>query len=182
MYNEVLVVEGKNDKSRILAIFPNLQVITTNGSEVSKETLEMIKELSLTHKIILFLDPDKPGERIRSLITNVVPNADQAFIEKNKAIDERKHKVGVEHATNEDIIAALENRLSPADTYGTLVMSDLYDLGLCGQPDSTTKREFLCKKLNLGVPNAKTFLKRINLINLSKEEMEAILNETNWNN
>ena len=46
MYNEVLVVEGKNDKARLLAIFPDLNVITTNGSEISFETLEMIKELS----------------------------------------------------------------------------------------------------------------------------------------
>ena len=53
MYNEVVVVEGKNDKARILAVFPNLNVITTNGSEISNETLEMIKELSKTNKIVL---------------------------------------------------------------------------------------------------------------------------------
>ena len=54
MYNEVLVVEGKNDKARILAIFPNLHIITTNGSEISEETLDMIEELSKSTKIHWF--------------------------------------------------------------------------------------------------------------------------------
>ena len=81
MYNEVLVVEGKNDKSRILAIFPHLQVITTNGSEISEETLRMIEELSKNHQIILFLDPDFPGERIRNIILNRVPNCQNVFIQ-----------------------------------------------------------------------------------------------------
>ena len=69
MYNEVLVVEGKNDKARILAIFPHLNVITTNGSEISGETLDMIEELSKKYEVILFLDPDYPGERIRNIST-----------------------------------------------------------------------------------------------------------------
>ena len=87
MYNEVLVVEGKNDKARILAIFPNLEVITTNGSEISEETLDMIEDISKTHQIILFLDPDFPGERIRNIILNRVPNCQNVFIQKKKAID-----------------------------------------------------------------------------------------------
>ena len=88
MYNEVLVVEGKNDKARILAIFPNLQVITTNGSEISEETLDMIEELSKSNKIILFLDPDYPGERIRRKILERVPDCENIYINKQKAIDE----------------------------------------------------------------------------------------------
>ena len=39
----------------VLAIFPNLQVITTNGSEISEETLDMIEELSKSNKIILLM-------------------------------------------------------------------------------------------------------------------------------
>ena len=103
MYNEVVVVEGKNDKARILAVFPNLEVITTNGSEISEETLDLIYELSKSNKIILFLDPDYPGERIRKIILNRVPNCYNVFIKKSKAIDERKHKVGVERASLADI-------------------------------------------------------------------------------
>ena len=85
MYNEVLVVEGKNDKARILAIFPNLEVIITNGSEISDKTLEMIEELSKNNKIILFLDPDFPGERIRNKILERVPKCENVFIKKTLA-------------------------------------------------------------------------------------------------
>ena len=180
MYNEVLVVEGKNDKARILAIFPNLQVITTNGSEISEETLDMIEKLSVNNKIILFLDPDFPGERIRRKILERVPNCENVYINKQKAIDERKHKVGVEHASNQDIIEALSHRITYSNKVGKLALSDLYDLGLLGKPDSTLKRSFLAEKLHIGNPNGKTLLNRLNFLQMTYEEVEKILYEKDW--
>ena len=180
MYNEVVVVEGKNDKARLLAIFPNLEVITTNGSEISNETLDMIEELSKKNKIILFLDPDYPGERIRNIILNRVPDCENVFIKKSKAIDERKHKVGVEHASLEDIKEALEHRISFSGELGNLKTSDLYSLGLLGTPDSGAKRKYLCSRLNIGNPTGKTLLKRLNFMKLSYSDVEVILNEKNW--
>lgn len=182
MYNEVLVVEGKNDKARILAIFPNLNVITTNGSEISDDTLEMIKELSKSHKIILFLDPDYPGERIREKINNYVLGCDNVFIERKFAVDNRKYKVGIEHASFEDIKKALENRISYSTSSNKWSIKNLYDLGLVGQNDSVNKREYLANVLHIGNPNGKTLLKRLNYIGLDYEEVRSILNEKNWNN
>ena len=181
MYNEVLVVEGKNDKARILAIFPDLQVITTNGSEISEETLDMIEELSKSNKIILFLDPDFPGERIRRKILKRVPNCENVYINKQKAIDERKHKVGVEHASIDDIKEALTNRISFSDKVNNLTMSDLYSLGLLGQADSSLKRSFLSEKLHIGSPNGKTLLNRLNFLQMTYDKVEEIINEKNWN-
>lgn len=180
MYNEVLVVEGKNDKARLLAIFPNLNIITTNGSEISDDTLEMIKELSKNHKIILFLDPDYPGERIREKINNYVPGCDNVFIEKRYAIDERKHKVGIEHASLQDLKQALENRISYSNKTNNFKMKDLFDLGLIGKDISVKKREYLASVLHIGNPNGKTLLKRINYMGLKFEDVRAILNEKNW--
>ena len=180
MYNEVLVVEGKNDKARILAIFPDLQVITTNGSEISEETLDMIEKLSECNKIILFLDPDFPGERIRRKILERVPNCENVYINKKKAIDERKHKVGVEHANVEDIKEALSHRITFSNKVGKLVISDLYSLGLLGKPDSTLRRSFLAEKLHIGNPNGKTLLNRLNFLQMTYEEVEEILNEKDW--
>ena len=182
MYNEIIVVEGKNDKSRILAIFSNANVITTNGSEISESTLRMLEQLSKKHKIVLFLDPDKPGEKIRSIIANRIPNCSQAFIEKKKAIDEKKHKVGVEHASDEDIIYALNNQLTVSDKKGSLTMSDMIKLGLIGASDSHLKREYIANIFNIGEPNGKTFVKRINMLNISYEKLEVLINEKNWNN
>lgn len=180
MYNEVLVVEGKNDKARILAIFPNLEIITTNGSEISKETLDMIEELSKTNKIILFLDPDYPGERIRNKILERVPNCENVFIKKSKAIDEKKHKVGVEHASANDIKEALEHRISYSVNIGILEMKDLFELGLLGKENSIAKRRYLAEKLHIGNPNGKTLLKRLNFLQMTVEKVSEILNEKNW--
>ena len=182
MYNEVLVVEGKNDKARILAIFPHLNVITTNGSEISEETLLMIEELAKEHEIILFLDPDYPGERIRNIILNRVPNCTNIYIKKSKAIDERKHKVGVEHASDEDIIEALENRISYSHKNNNLTTSDLYKLGLLGCNNSSLKRMYLSDKLHIGNPNGKTLLNRLNFLQLTYNELEEILNAKDWDN
>ena len=182
MYNEVLVVEGKNDKARILALFPNLEVITTNGSEISEITLNMLEELSKTHKIILFLDPDYPGERIRNIILNRIPNCENIFINKHKAIDYKKKKVGVEHATDVDLIMALENRITCSNLVDTITIVDLYSLGLIGQQNSKEKREFLADYLHIGSPNGKTILKRLNFLQLTYEKVSEILNAKNWNN
>lgn len=181
MYNEVLVVEGKNDKARILAIFPHLNVITTNGSEISEDTLDMIEELSKKHEIVLFLDPDYSGERIRNIILTRVPNCQNVYIKKSKAIDERKHKVGVEHASDEDIIEALENRITYNTKTNNIFMSDLYKLGLLGSVESKTRRAYLAERLHIGNPNGKTLLKRLNFLQLTFNELEEILNDKNWN-
>lgn len=181
MFNEVLVVEGKNDKARILALFPSLQVITTNGSEISEETLLMIEEMAKTNKIVLFLDPDFPGEKIRNKILSRVPECDNVYIKKALAIDERKHKVGVEHASDKDILEALENRISYRQSTNTFQMSDLYTLGLIGSSDSTSKREYLCNILHIGSPNGKTLLKRLNFLQITTERVRDILNEKDWN-
>lgn len=181
MYNEVLVVEGKNDKSRILAIFPHLQVITTNGSEISEETLRMIEELSKNHQIILFLDPDFPGERIRNIILNRVPNCQNVFIQKKKAIDYKKKKVGVEHASDEDIIEALENRITFRNGIPTLTTIDFYNLGLLGSDNSSQKRSYLASVLHLGNSNGKTLLKRLNFMQISYKKVRELLDAKNWN-
>ena len=175
-YNEVIVVEGKNDKAKLSAIFPNLTIVTTNGSDISEETLLLLEKMAKSREIILFLDPDYPGERIRSIITNRIPNAKQAFMPKKLAIDERKHKVGIEHASDIDIINALNNLLSPSDQAGSLTMGDLFKLGLVGQDKSLHLREKLSQILNLGMPNGKTLLKRLNFLNISYEELEEVIN------
>lgn len=181
MYNEVLVVEGKNDKARILALFPDLEVITTNGSEISEETLDMIEELSKTHKIILFLDPDYPGERIRNIILNRVPNCDNVYINKKLAIDEKKHKVGVEHASDKDLMEALEHRITFGEKTNNFTTIDMYELGLLGSVDSVEKRKYLASYLHIGEPNGKSLLKRLNFIQISIKKVREILNEKDWN-
>ena len=175
-YKEIIVVEGKNDASRISKLYPEVEVLITNGSEVSKEFIDNLKKLSEEHEIILFLDPDYPGQRIRSILENSIKNVKHAFIDKKKAIDERKHKVGVEHATDEDLRESLNNMLTVSDQeLGTLTTTDLMDLGLIGLEDSVAKREYLSTIYPIGKTNGKTLLKRLNYLRIEKKELEEVL-------
>ena len=53
-------------------------------------------------------------------------------------------------------------------------MGDLYALGLNGFPNSKIMRDKISEHLNIGMPNAKTFLKRLNLIQISLEELKEL--------
>lgn len=168
----IIVVEGKNDKNKLASIFKDASIIITNGSEISKDTINTIKELSNNNEIILCLDPDGPGEKIRRTIMENVPKCLNVYADKKNAISTNKKKVGIEHMKKDDILALFENVYKP--TYkGTITFNELYELGLM---DSKIKREKLCQKLHIGYCNAKQLLKRLNMLDINiekiKEEMK----------
>ena len=172
--NSVIVVEGIHDEMKIKSVYPDANVVITNGSEISQITLDLIKKLSETNEIIIFTDPDSPGEAIRKRITEVVPNAKQAFLRKKDAISKNKKKVGIEHATKEIIMDSLENVYTFTESNNNITMADLFNLGLNGSANSQILRDKISEYLNIGKPNAKTFLKRINLIQISFEELKEL--------
>ncbi len=171
MINEVIVVEGKNDTLNIKKYF-DCDTIETHGLGLSKETLEYIKEVNKKRGVILFLDPDSPGEKIRNRINSYIPGLKNAFVLKENARTSKK--VGVEHAAYEVLKEALDNVVSYKDFYNTISMNDLYELGLLGQNDSSYKRDVISKKYHIGKCNGKTMLKRLNLLGISKEELNDI--------
>ncbi|MCR5308229.1 MAG: ribonuclease M5 [bacterium] len=175
-YNEVVVVEGMHDLERLKKIYPSLDVLITNGSEIDKY-LPTIIEASKKREIILFLDPDYPGERIRKILQSHIPNAKNAFLKKDLAISKNKRKVGIEHAKENDIIEALERCLSVVENNDLITIKDLYNLGLIGEENSSKLRDEICQKLNLGHTNAKTFLNRINMFGITVEQIENALNK-----
>lgn len=170
--SNIIIVEGIHDEMRLKSIYPELSVVTTNGREVEKSTIAMIQELSKQNEIIIFTDPDTPGEKIRQIITDAVPTAKQAFLRKKDCISKNKKKVGIEHASKECIIEALSHVYEPTFSEDTISLKDLYELGFNGAPQSAILREKVSELLNIGRPNAKTFLKRLNLIQITKEQLE----------
>ena len=106
--NEVVVVEGYHDLAKLKEIYSNIDVIITNGSEISPETLEELKKLNESRGLILFLDPDYQGERIRRIINDYVGETKHAFMKKSDCINKNKTKVGIEHADFEKIKQALD--------------------------------------------------------------------------
>lgn len=170
---EILVVEGKND-SNVLKQYVNCDTIETHGTHLGKEILKQIALAQKTRGVIIFTDPDYPGEKIRQTINAAVPGCKNAFIEKKKARTNKK--VGVEHASREDIMEALSHLMTyDKDLQDTLRYDEFLDMGLNGRKDSAEKREQIAVSLHLGKPNAKTLFKRLNMLQLTRSDVEALL-------
>ncbi len=126
--NEFIVVEGRDDTERVKRAV-ECDTIETNGSAINEQTLEVIRNAQQSRGVIVLTDPDFPGDKIRSRITNMskVLNM-RILIEKKLKI---KGKIGVEHADLIDIKEALMHVSSPFDeAYESIDKSVLIELGL----------------------------------------------------
>lgn len=172
---EVLIVEGKHDSEKLKSCI-TCDTIETNGTHLGKEKLALIKKVQKQRGIIIFTDPDVPGEKIRHAINTAVPGCKNAFIEKKKA--KTTKKVGVEHATKEDILEALQHLMS-YEEHPALSISwvEFLTLGLTGCPDSQHVRELLGHALFIGRCNAKTLWKRLNMLGLTRDDVAQLLTE-----
>ena len=169
----IIVVEGKTDVA-FLSNFIDAQFVTTNGSEISKDTIEYLKTLSKDNNIYVLTDPDFPGEKIRKTLDEHIPNLKHCFVSKEKSI--KKNKVGVAESTQEEVENALKNAITTKERkVGVITMNDLVNIGLSGYPDSEAKREKICEHYHLGHCNAKTFLKRINYCDINIEDLKELL-------
>ena len=169
----ILVVEGAMDQA-FLSQFLDCDFIQTNGSVVSRETIEYIREAVKRRDVVLLTDPDGPGAAIRAKIAEEVPECKHAFVRKERSI--KGKKVGVAESSKEEVLLALEHIVpSLANATGTLTMADLAELGLMGGEDAATRRKAVQEAFHVGQCNAKSLLKRLNALSISKEELrEAI--------
>ena len=165
---EVIVVEGKNDTNHLKEFF-DVDTIETNGLGLNKETIELINNINSKRGVILLLDPDTPGEKIRKRINDRIPDLKNVFLFKKEARTSKK--VGVEHASKEVLEKALENVVTYKKSLETLSYKEYCELGLVGEKDSAIKREKISKKFRLGKCNAKTLFKRLNMLGIRKEQI-----------
>ncbi len=173
---EVVVVEGYHDLAKLKAIFEKIDVYITNGSEVSTETLNELKILNEKRGLILLLDPDYQGERIRRIINNYVGDTKHAFLPKKECISKNKKKVGIEHASRSVIIKGLTSFYTSSKTTDILVeYKDLYKLKLIGNTSSKTLRKLIGEELGIGLNNGKTLLKKLNMFNISIQQINDII-------
>ncbi|MGN1386333.1 MAG: ribonuclease M5, partial [Bacillus sp. (in: firmicutes)] len=104
---EIIVVEGKDDTTAIKRAL-NADTIETNGSAVGDAVIEQIRLAQETRGVIIFTDPDYPGERIRHIVSEKVPGCKHAFLPKAEARPKNGKGIGVEHASPEAIRIALK--------------------------------------------------------------------------
>lgn len=174
---QIFVVEGKNDVSRLKQVFPSINVVSVGGSSISVDIITYLKSLEDTHEIILCLDPDYPGLKIRSELEQSFKKVSHIFLERSKSFSKNRKKIGLEHLSNEEIINVFNNIYRKTENIGSLKTSDLCELGLVGEEHSKELRAYLSKAMNLGHANAKTLLKRLNERSITYEEIYEILNQ-----
>lgn len=172
---EIIIVEGKNDTQKLKRYF-DCDTIETHGMHLSKKTLEMIRQAQKKRGVIIFTDPDAPGEKIRMRINQHVEGCKNAFIDKKKARTTKK--VGIEHASEEDLKESLEHLLTYSENLQpTLSWSEFIELGCSGKADSSQRRRKLEEYLHIGKSNGKTLYKRLNMLQLNQQECLKILED-----
>lgn len=176
---EIIVVEGRDDSAKInQAVIAD--TIETNGSAINNYILKQIKHAQEKRGVIIFTDPDYPGERIRHIIDQAVPGCKHAFLTQDKA--RAKHyknkSLGIEHATAENIRQAL------ADVYelieieeSEITKSDLLGYGLIGGAGSRKRREKIGEILQIGHTNGKQLLKRLTMFQITKKQFEQAITQ-----
>lgn len=175
-YPNVIVVEGKMDKD-LLESFLEVDIVTTNGSEVSRETINYVKELAKNRNVVVLTDPDAPGKRIRDILNNEIPGLYNAFVPKDKSI--KKHKVGVAECDKNTILEALNNLMCPISEKpeSDLTVVDLFELGLTGNKEASENRKKLENALHIDQVNGKTLLKRLKALGINKNDLEEMLKD-----
>lgn len=172
MIQEVIVVEGKNDTRRLQSFF-DVDTFETDGLALNKEKIELIRKLNEKRGVILFLDPDSPGEKIRQRLNSEIAGLKNAFVISKEARTSKK--VGIEHASKEVLEEALNNLITYGNCKDSLTKEEFYELGLGGEADSAVKRAKVAKAFHLGECNGKTMFKRINMLGISYNDIKEIL-------
>lgn len=165
----ILVVEGKSDVLFLETFVKPIDFVITNGSEISKNTLNLIKEYSQRYKIVILTDPDFPGKKIRDIINSNIENCYNAFVSKSESI--KKNKVGVAESTKEEVIKSLQNLhiFSKSSTSSEITLKELAEYGYFNI-NQKEFRNYIANKYHFDEVNTKTFIKRINLLNIPIEK------------
>jgi ribonuclease M5 len=166
---EIIVVEGKDDTVAIKRAV-DADTIETNGSAINEETLKKIELAAEKRGVIIFTDPDYPGEKIRKTIAHRVQNCKHAFLPKHLAKDKLGRGIGVEHASPDAIRNALRDaHRMESELEEKITKDDLIYYRLIGDPLAKWRRERLGEILKIGYTNGKQLYKRLKMFQISRE-------------
>ena len=155
---QAIVVEGKYDRIK-LSELTDAPIIETGGFNLyhDSEKKELIRRFAKEKGIIILTDSDPAGMKLRSYISDLV-NSERvyhAYVPEIKGKEHRKAHagaagiLGVEGIEGETIEKALLTAVSTKNSVGLekdapITVSDWYEAGLTGKPDSKKRRsEFL---------------------------------------
>lgn len=174
---EIIVVEGRDDTVKIrLAV--DADTIETNGSAINHSTLKQIEHAKIKRGVIVFTDPDYPGQRIRNIINEHVPGCKHAFLTREDARAKNNKGIGIEHASIESIRSALKDVYELKEIHESDIQKeDLIDYGLIGGPRASYRRNKLSEILQIGHTNGKQLLKRLTMFQITQEQFEKAIQQ-----
>ncbi len=171
---QLYVVEGKHDAERLSSFFFG-PILTTNGTAVSTDLIKQLLTLETNYEIVLLLDPDGPGEKIRRVLANALNQPTHAYIPAEVARSKDGTKIGIEHVSRETFQECLQQHpIQPAPPISTV---QLVNLGLMGVEGSARRRWMLCRHFNIGQANAKTLRHKLQMFGLRLCDVETALKE-----
>ncbi|MCZ0703615.1 ribonuclease M5 [Natronobacillus azotifigens] len=173
---EIIVVEGKDDTAKVKQAI-DADTIETNGSAVDKNIIEQVRHAQEKRGVIIFTDPDYPGQRIRHLVSQAVPGCKHAFLTKAEAKGKHDKGLGIEHASVDTIRQALAEvyQLEDEKTDHDINRELLLAYGLIGGPKAKERREKVTEHFRIGYTNGKQLLKRLKMFRISKEQLEQAM-------
>ena len=177
MKDKVYVVEGIHDENKLKSIYKDIKTVSVNGSAINKDAINILKQLSKKYEIVLVLDPDYPGTKIRNELERILGNVTHVFFDKNCAISENGKKIGIEHIDDEIIKKTLFFEIPNISKDSNLTSSFLFEIGVIGNEFSKEKREILTNHFHIGNTNGKTLLKRLKWLGLSEKDIIEVLSK-----
>lgn len=169
--NKIIVVEGRSDTNKLGEVFPKINTFETSGLGLTPDMLDELGVISDKNnaEIVIFTDPDVPGEKIRSLVLKRFPEARNAYLPQIQSISKNRKKVGIEHARKENIIRALSNlKVSNPNAKEEYTLVELIDLGIYKNKE---KRNKFAKILGIAEGNNKKILKQLNNYGIPREKI-----------
>lgn len=187
---EVIVVEGRYDKN-VLSQVVDATILETKGFGIFKDKaqLGLLRQAARKRGLILLTDSDGAGFVIRNHLRGAIDSqyVKHAYIpdiygkERRKDAPGKEGKLGVEGMRPEVLLQVLRRAGATFEgetetiSRGKITKTDLFDLGLSGQPDSAGRRLRLLQKLNLPQHlSANAMLEALNLL-YTRQELERLM-------
>lgn len=168
--NDVLVVEGKADASRISTYVDTL-IVTTNGYDIPEEELDFLNHLPNGKRILILTDSDSAGQEIRKRLNKLLNHYENITVDISKCNKNNKH--GVAECEKEELLKVLQPYFGEPTSQEPITSSALIYLGI----DTKDKREYIARELHLGTCNNKTFLKRMNYLQIKPQTLTQLIKQ-----
>ena len=167
--SNIIVVEGKDDEA-FLSSFIDAIHVKTNGYQIPKEEIVFLNNKRNQKPIIILTDSDEAGKQIRERLNKTIDKALNIEVDIVKCNKNNKH--GVAECEQEEVINALKEHIDNESSKETITNADVVSLNI-----DKSKRDVLCEELKLGSCNNKTFIKRLNYLGYTKEELKRYGNK-----